>query len=85
MQSREFLKKQFLDIVDNQTKANDPPETKQTLNRLKEMGYGDHDARMLIAQCVVVEMFDILKHGRLFDQKRYINNLNRLPKEPFED
>jgi len=83
MGSKKILREQFLEIVDNQIKSNNPPETNQTLKRLKEMGYSDKDARLLIGQCVVVEIFDVLKHRKPFDEKRYIKNLMNLPKEPF--
>ena len=85
MESNEILKKQFLQIVNNQIKSNDPPETNETLKRLKEMGYSDKDAKILIGQCVVVEIFDIMKHHKPFDEKRYIKNLKNLPKKPFDD
>ncbi len=85
MESKEILRKQFLEIVNNQIKSNNPPETNQTLKRLKAMGYNDKDARILIGQCVVVEIFDVLKHRKPFDEKRYIKNLRNLPKEPFDD
>jgi len=85
MKPNEILRNQILEIITNQIKSNNPPETNLTLKRLKEMGYSDNDARMLIGQCVSVEIFDVFKHGKPFDEKRYIKNLKNLPKEPFED
>jgi hypothetical protein len=85
MESNEILRKQFLEIVNNQIKSNDPPEANQTFKRLKEMGYSVKDAKTLIGQCVIVEIFDMGKHGKPFDEKRYIKNLKNLPKEPFDD
>lgn len=85
MEINKVLQKQFLQIVNNQLKSNDPPETTQTFKRLKELGYNDTDAKKLIGQCVVVEIFDAMKNGKPFNEKRYIRNLNNLPKEPFDD
>lgn len=85
MEINKVLQKQFLQIVNNQLKSNDPPETTQTFKRLKELGYNDTDAKKLIAQCVVVEIFDAMKNGNPFNEKRYIRNLNNLPKEPFDE
>ncbi len=85
MESNEILREQFLEVVNNQIQSNNPPETNQTLKRLKEMGYSDIDAKMLIGQCVIVEIFDVIKQGKPFDEKRYIKNLKNLPKEPFDD
>jgi len=44
------LKTTFLQIVDNQLKANDPPETRQTLDRLLAQGFSREDAKIYIAQ-----------------------------------
>lgn len=78
------LKASFLEVVDNQLKANDPPETRQTLDRLIAQGISQEDAKNYIAQAVCIEVFNILKHNTVFDQTRYIRNLQRLPKEPTE-
>jgi len=78
------LKASFLEIVENQLKANDPPETKQTLDRLIAQGISREDAKIYIAQAVCVEVFNVLKHNKPFDQARYLRNLQRLPKEPQE-
>jgi hypothetical protein len=85
MKPNEILRNQILEIINNQIKSGDPPETNLTLKRLKQMGYSDNDARMMVGQCVSVEIFDVLKHGKPFDEKRYIKNLKNLPKEPFDD
>lgn len=85
MKPNEILRNQILEIINNQIKSDNPPETNQTLKRLKEMGYNDNDARMMIGQCVSVEIFDVFKHGKPFDEQRYIKNLKNLPKEPFDD
>jgi hypothetical protein len=78
------LKATFLQIVDNQLKANDPPETRQTLDRLIAEGISREDAKIYIAQAVCVEVFNIMKHNEPCDQARYVRNLQRLPKEPQE-
>ena len=39
------LKASFLEVVDNQLKANDPPETRQTLDRLIAQGISQEDAK----------------------------------------
>lgn len=85
MLPNEMLKRQFLEIVNNQLKSNDPPEAKQTLDRLKKEGYSDADARVLIAQCVAAEMFNVMKHNKPYDNERYVRNLNRLPDFPSEE
>jgi len=85
MESNEIVRKQIFGVIKNQLKANNPPETKQTLERLKGLGYSDLDSKKYIGQCIAVELFNIFKHGKPFDEKRYISNLKKLPKEPFDD
>jgi len=83
-ESNPRLKASFLEVVDNQLKANDPQETRQTLDRLIAQGISQDDAKIYIAQAVCVEVFNILKHNQPSDQARYLRNLQRLPKEPLE-
>ncbi|MCF8228614.1 MAG: hypothetical protein K9G58_12890 [Bacteroidales bacterium] len=79
------LRDQIFEIIKNQIKNNDPPETKQTYNRLKKMGYTDFVTKQLIGQCVAVELFNVMKFQEAFDEEHYIENLKNLPEEPFED
>jgi hypothetical protein len=39
MEENPYLKSAILEVVDNQLKANDPPETRKTLKRLPTEGY----------------------------------------------
>jgi hypothetical protein len=84
MKENEILREQIFEIVRNQIKDNDPPETKITYNRLKTLGYSDFETNQLIGQCVAVELFQVMNFKEPFDEKRYIKNLKDLPKEPFE-
>jgi hypothetical protein len=43
------------------------------------------DARMLIGQCMAVELFGILKFKKPFNLKRYVSNLKKLPEEPTDE
>jgi len=78
------LRASFLQIVDNQLRANDPPETRETFDRLVAQGISEEDAKVYIAQAVCVETFDILKYKKSFNLKRYVKNLQLLPKQPQE-
>jgi hypothetical protein len=42
------LQQAILEVVENQLRANDPPETRQTLDRLLASGYSRKDAIKLI-------------------------------------
>ena len=85
METNEVLRKQIFGIIGNQLRANNPPETKATLIRLKKEGFNDFQTRQLIGQCVVVEIFDSIKNRKPFNEKRYIKNLKALPKNPVDE
>ena len=74
----------FLEVVENQLRDNNPPETKQTLDRLMKEGYSPEDAKGLIAQAVAVETYVILKKKVPFNRERFVRNLASLPQEPKE-
>jgi len=79
-----YLKAALLEVVDNQLRADNPPEVKETFNRLVSQGISKEDAKIYIAQAVCVETYNILKHKKPFDLKRYVKNLKHLPDEPEE-
>ena len=84
METNPHLKRAILEVVDNQINNNDPPETAQTLNRLKNEGYSENDARELLATVVSVEIFDVLKNQEEFNRERFVKALNNLPKMPWD-
>jgi hypothetical protein len=77
-----YLQSAILEVVDNQLKANDPPETGRTLKRLIAAGHSEDDARSLIGCIVAAEMFDVLKKQEPFNLERFVNALKALPKLP---
>jgi hypothetical protein len=76
-----ILKESILEVVNNQLKSGDPPETRQTFNRLIGEGISEESAKIYIGQAVAIEIFNVLKHGETFNLVRYRNNLSRLPGE----
>ena len=74
-----------MEVVENQLRDNDPPETRITFDRLKREGIRELDAKKLIGQVIAAETFWIMKKNESFNLKRFIKNLNRLPAEPKED
>ena len=85
METNHLLKATILQVVDNQLKNNDPPETKQTYNRLVKNGYPENEAKRLIACVVSAEVFEVLKRKEKFNQKRFVEALNKLPELPWEE
>ena len=84
MRTNKILREQIFEIIKNQLRDNDPPETKTTYGRLIKNGFDDFQTRQMIGQCLAVELFDVMKFGKPYNNERYIKNLKALPKEPFD-
>ena len=82
MEENPYLKSAILEVVDNQLQANDPPETRQTFDRLISQGYSEEEAKELIGYVVTSEIFDVLKKQEPFNPQRFAEALNELPKLP---
>jgi len=84
-QSNPRLKKAILQAVSNQLRINDPPETKETLDRLMAEGYSKQESMEMIGAVLTAHIYDMLKEQRYYDNESYVKDLNRLPKYPWED
>jgi len=82
--SNPILKQEILEVVNNQLENLDPPETKQTYDRLVAGGIPGQEARRLIGFVVSSEIFDVLKQQQPFDHDRFVKALNRLPTLPWK-
>lgn len=85
MKEGDKIREQIFEIIKNQIRDNNPPETKATFDRLRKQGFDDFQTRQLIGQCLAVELFEVMKFGRPYNNERYIRNLKALPKKPFDD
>lgn len=74
----------ILEVVENQLRDNDPPEAKETFERLVQSGHSKDEAKRLIAAVLANEIFDIAKTESAYDQERYLSRLKRLPEMPWE-
>ncbi len=74
----------LLTAIDAQMKANEPPETLQTLVRLMEAGHSREQAMKYIASALIAEVTNVLRENSTYDRDRYVANLQRLPKLPWE-
>ena len=84
MEINDNLREQIFEIIKNQLKDNNPPETKQTFNRLRKQGFDDFQTRQMIGQCLAVELFEVMKNRKPYNNERYVKSLLALPKEPFK-
>jgi hypothetical protein len=72
------LKALILEVVENQLQADDPPEIKQTLNRLLAVGHGRQQAMEMIGSALVEEIWSIFHERKSFDRERYAALLEKL-------
>ena len=72
------LKKLILEVVDNQLRDNNPPGTRETLERLIADGDSRQKAKERIAAVVVEHIYDILHDHKAFDLEKYEQDLRRL-------
>ncbi|WP_428354372.1 hypothetical protein [Methyloprofundus sp.] len=75
---------EIVQIVQNQIKDNNPPETSETLERLIKKGETRENAMRYIASVLSIEIFGALKHQEPYNNKRYLKNLKALPELPDE-
>lgn len=81
------LKKMVLEVVNNQIKANDPPCTKDSYEKLLDAGYSRSEAKDKIGAVALTEIYDILKVGKSFDEAKYQKSLEEMVQQciDFED
>jgi hypothetical protein len=82
--SQQAAQASILKAVDNQIRDNNPPEVKQTYQRLRASGITDLDARKYIGCALTEEMTNILNKNELYNSERYLRNLAKLPVLPWE-
>jgi len=76
------LRAALLEAVENQLKNNNPPETRQTFERLIREGISEQDAKVLIASVVAVEIFEVVNRREPYNSERFVQALSRLPELP---
>ena len=72
------LKAAILEVVENQLREGDPPETRQTLKRLLAAGYSRKQAIEMIGSAVVGEIWAVLHERKPFDRTRFTALLEKL-------
>jgi preprotein translocase subunit SecA len=77
--SNPFLKAQLIEVVNNQLRDNDPKATKESFNRLVQLGYKEDKAKEMIAAVLIEEMYGLLKNNETYNEERYTRKLAMLP------
>ena len=73
-----ILRQAMLDIVENQLRNNDPPETSQTLQRLLAAGCSREQAIDKIASAVVDSIWEVMHQQKEFDRAKFKKALDLL-------
>ncbi|MDC3352259.1 hypothetical protein OAV92_03330 [Crocinitomicaceae bacterium] len=81
----EDFREEVRTIVDNQIADNDPKVVRKTMDKLIILGLNETEAKELIGKCLAVELLDVIQNGASYNEKRYLQNLNRLPIEPINE
>ncbi len=82
MEENPYLKSAIFEVVETQLRTKNPPETRQTFDRLISEGYSVEDSKKLIGGVVVAEIFDVVKKRETFNPERFAKALQKLPKLP---
>jgi hypothetical protein len=69
----------LMQTVDRQIAENDPPETRETFERLFAQGYSPEYIRRMIGFLIARENLEEMFQGTPFNRGRYVENLLRLP------
>jgi hypothetical protein len=78
-----MLQAALYDVLDNQLREGDPPETRATLARLLGEGVEEREARRLIGCVIAAEIFAVMKSEKSFDRDRFVARLETLPEMPW--
>ncbi|MBK7439774.1 MAG: hypothetical protein IPI77_24255 [Saprospiraceae bacterium] len=82
MKSSNAAREEIFKIINNQIEENDPPIVRITYRRLQNYNFDKDKIMQMIGQCLVMELYDVMKHKKKFNEKRYIENLKALPEKP---
>src|SRR5260221_1072314 len=72
------LKQELMEVIENQLRDGDPPETRQTLNRLLEAGYAPEAAMPKVAVPLLEEINEMLAQRIPFNHARFKQRLDHL-------
>ena len=72
------VKRAILEVVENQLRDNEPPETQETLKRLLATGYSRQVAVEMIGAAIASEIWQVVHEKQAYDPERYKAALNKI-------
>jgi hypothetical protein len=81
---RKMVQEALFEAIENQMKEGEPRETKATFDRLLADGYSRRETMKFLASVLLVELNDMVRDNRLYDEASYVKKLKTLPLLPWE-
>lgn len=81
----QILRDALLEILENQLRDFDPPETKETYDRLIAEGYSEKETRHFLAAAIGMEINEMMRDMEPFNRDRFVATLRELPDSLLED
>ena len=81
---RKMARAALFEAIENQMKEDEPRETKATFHRLLAAGYSRKETMKLLVCVLLVELNDMLRENRIYDEASYVEKLKALPRLPWE-
>lgn len=78
------LRETIFRVIRKQIRDSDPPETKETFDRLRREGHSAQEAYRLLGCVLTAEIYDVVKEKRTFDREFYVKRLRALPQLPWD-
>lgn len=82
---RRIAREALFEAIENQMKADNPRETKETFDRLRAAGYSRKETMKFLACVLLVELNEMVRDNRMYDEPSYVNKLKALPQMPWEN
>jgi len=76
------IRRELFKVIEVQMKENNPPATKETFHRLRAAGYSRKETMRMLACVLIVELNDMVRDNRFYDEAFYLEKLMALPEMP---
>jgi len=79
------VREELFKVIEYQMRKDSPKETKQTFDRLRAAGYSRKETMRLLAFALLVEMNEMVKDRRTYNEAIYVKKLKALPEMAWSD
>lgn len=66
------------EVIENQLRDNDPPEARETLERLMAQGDSEEEAKRKIGAVLVTNIYNIMAYNGQYDNEQYCKDLTKI-------